>query len=76
VKLANASSRVNQMMEYFWLLDVFYLTVNTITALARLITADTEEQKGKNLNQLLVAALSITRFLLLAYICGDTCEKV
>ena len=63
-------------MEYFWLLDVFYLTVNTITALARLITADTEEQKGKNLNQLLVAALSITRFLLLAYICGDTCEKV
>jgi hypothetical protein len=76
VKLANASSRVNQTMEYFWLLDVFYLTVNTITALARLITADTEEQKGKNLNQLLVAALSITRFLLFAFICGDTCEKV
>jgi hypothetical protein len=63
-------------MDHFWLLEVLYLTVNTITALARLLTADTEEQISKNWNQLLIVAFSATRFLLLAFICGDTCEKV
>lgn len=76
VKLANASARLNKTMEIFWLLDVLQLTVNTITALGRIITADTEQQKGKNWNQFLVATLSITRLLLLSFICGDTSDKV
>jgi hypothetical protein len=76
IKLADAMSRINKSMEVFWLLDVSQLTVNTITGLGRIITADTEAQKGKNWNQFLVTALCVTRLLILAFVCGDTSEKV
>jgi hypothetical protein len=75
LKLSNAIGYVNNTFDHFWLLDTLQLTVATVSTLSR-IAQSPEKLSDKTYPQIIIAAISIMRLLLISICCGDTSDQV
>jgi hypothetical protein len=75
VKLSSAIGYVNNSFDQFWLMDTLQLTVTTVSTLSRIVQSP-EKFSEKTYLQIILAAISIIRLLLLALCCGDASDEV
>jgi hypothetical protein len=74
-KLSNTVAYVNNAFDQFWLMDTLQLTVTTVSSLVRFVL--TPDKFSRNsMAQLLIAAITIARLLLLSISCGDASDEV